>query len=73
MQNFEVSRAVRPIYESLGVKRLMSLGRERDRRTYFLILLLIDREGSCVTECCEECVSKLKKEKEVNRQNFTGL
>jgi hypothetical protein len=29
----------------------MSLGRERDWRMYFWILLLIGREGNCVTEC----------------------
>ena len=42
---------------------LMIPGREREWRTYFWILLLIGREGNCVTECCEEWVSTLKEKR----------
>jgi hypothetical protein len=38
---------------------LMSLGRERDWKIYLWILLLIGRDGNCVTECCEAWVSAL--------------
>jgi len=46
------------MYRKFSVS-FMSLGRERDWRMYFWILLLIGKEGNCVTECCEEWVSTL--------------
>jgi hypothetical protein len=59
------------IYRKFSVS-LMSLGREKDWKIYLWILLLIGREGNCVTEFCEAC-KHCKRKKEGRRQNFRCL
>jgi hypothetical protein len=51
----------------------MSLGRERDWRMYFWILLLIGREEIVLQNVVRNGYQHCKRNGEGSRQNFTGL
>ena len=76
MQRLEVTGAVRPIYVSLGVKRLRDLqtwtdlwctGKERDATGFRINLegIMFRKEDSSVSECDAGTLSKKKKYRRV--------